>query len=187
DQIAIVRWIFEEFARVKCEEKIALELNQRNVPTENGRPWNRSKVARLLQNEAFIGNLVFNRRTKKLGTKAVHNPTALWIRTEGCVEPIIDRDLFSRVREIRKGRRFELSEEEMLVRLRKLWMKKGKLTARIVDDASGLPCQSSYSRRFGSIRNAYRLVGYTDTRPWECLEAYHRWLALNAKNAADLR
>lgn len=186
DEIATVRWIFEEFARVKCEEKIALELNQRNVPTANGRPWNRSKVARLLQNETFIGNLVFNRRTKKLGTKMVHNPAALWIRTAGCVEPIIDRELFSRVREIRRGRRFELSEEEMLVRLRKLWMKKGKLTARIIADAPGLPCDSSYSRHFGSLQNAYRLIGYTDTRHWGSLE-YNRWLELNAKNATELR
>ena len=182
-----MRWIFEEFARVKSEEKIVFELNRRNVPTENGRPWNRSKVARLLQNEAFIGNLVYNRHTKKLGTKMVHNPSSLWIRTEDCVEPIIDRDLFFRVREIRKGRRFELPEEEMLVRLRKLWMKKGRLTARIIDDAAGLPCNDCYYRHFGSLRNAYRLIGYTDVRHWEALEAYNRWLALNAKNAAELR
>jgi Recombinase len=95
-------------------------------------------IPRLLQNETFIGNLVYNRKTKKLGTKMVNNPSTLWIRTEGCVEPIIDRDLFFPVREIRKGRRFELPEEEMLVRLRKLWMKKGRLTARIIDDAAGL-------------------------------------------------
>ncbi|WP_275189087.1 recombinase family protein [Bradyrhizobium sp. CSA112] len=187
DETAIVRWIFEEFARVKSEEKIVRKLNRRNVPTENGRPWNRTKVARLLQNETFIGNLVYNRHTKKLGTKMVNNPPTLWIRTEGCVEPSIDRDLFFRVREIRKGRRFELPEEEMLVRLRKLWMKKGRLTARIIDDAAGLPCNDCYYRHFGSLRNAYRLIGYTDMRHWGALEAYNRWLALNANNAAELR
>jgi hypothetical protein len=31
------------------------------------------------------------------------------------------------------------------------------------------------------------LIGYTDMRHWEALEAYNRWLALNAKNAAELR
>ena len=138
--------------------------------------------------ETFIGNLVYNRKTKKLGTKMVNNPSTLWIRTEGCVEPIIDRDLFFRVREIRKRHRFELAEEEMLVRLRKLWMKKGRLTSeKIIDDAAGLPCNDCYYRHFGSLRNAYRLIGYTDMRHWEGLEAYNRWLALNAKSAAELR
>jgi hypothetical protein len=92
-----------------------------------------------------------------------------------------------RVREIRKGRRFELPDEEMLVRLRKLWMKKGRLTASIIDDASGLPCNGCYYKHFGSLQNAYRLIGYTDMRHWEALEAHNRWLALNAKNATELR
>lgn len=87
--------------------------------------------------------------------------------------PIVDRDLFFRVREIRKGRRFELPEEEMLVRLRKLWMKKGRLTARIIDDAAGLPCNDCYYRHFGSLRNVYRLIVYTDMKHWEALEAYN--------------
>jgi Recombinase len=43
DEAAIIRWIFEEFARVKSEEKIVRKLNRQNVPTENGRPWNRSQ------------------------------------------------------------------------------------------------------------------------------------------------
>ena len=187
DQIAIVRWIFEEFLRVKSEEKIVRELNRRNVPTNTDRPWNRAKVVRLLKNETYIGNLVYNRQTQKLGTKTANNPSAVWIRTEGCVEPIIDRDLFLRVNEMRKGRRLELSEEEMLSRLRRVLMKKGKLSATVIDETVGLPHSSTYYRYFGTLRNAYRLIGYNDTRHWEALEAYNRWLAINADNAAQLR
>lgn len=61
------------------------------------------------------------------------------------------------------------------------------MTARIIDDAAGLPCNDCYYRHFGSLRNVYRLIGYTDMKHWEALEAYNRWLALNAKNAAELR
>ena len=172
---------------MKSEEKIVRELNRRNVPTNTDRPWSRGKVVRLLKNETYIGNLVYNRQTQKLGTKTVNNPSAVWIRTEGCVEPIIDRDLFLRVNEMRKGRRLELSEEEMLSRLRRVLMKKGKLTATVIDETVGLPHSSSYYKYFGSLRNAYRLIGYNDTRYWEALEAYSRWLAVNADNAAQLR
>jgi DNA invertase Pin-like site-specific DNA recombinase len=167
DQIAIVRWIFEEFLRVKSEEKIVRELNRRNVPTNTDRPWNRAKVVRLLKNETYIGNLVYNRQTQKLGTKTANNPLAAWIRTEGCVEPIIDRDLFLRVNELRKERRLELSEEEMLSRLRRVLMKKGKLSATVIDETVGLPHSSTYYRYFGTLRNAYRLIGYNDTRHWK--------------------
>ena len=187
DQIAIVRWIFEEFLRVKSEEKIVRELNRRNVPTNTDQRWNRAKLVRLLKNETYIGNLVYNRQTQKLGTKTVNNPSAVWIRAEGCVEPIIDRDLFLRVNEMRKGRRLELSEEEMLSRLRRVLLKKGKLSATVIDDAVGLPHSGTYYKYFGSLRNAYRLIGYNDTRHWEALEAYNRWLAINADNAAQLR
>ena len=41
----------------------------------------------------------------------------------------------------------------MLVRLRKLLMKKGKLSYRIINAAPGLPHGSTYLARFGTLRN----------------------------------
>jgi Recombinase len=71
-------------------------------------------IGALLRNEAYIGNLVWNRVDQKLGGKKTNNPRALWIRGEGCVEPVIDRDVFLRAKKILEEHNVRISEEEML-------------------------------------------------------------------------
>ncbi|WP_338132263.1 recombinase family protein [Bradyrhizobium elkanii] len=61
DQVAIVKWIFAQCLKGKCDAWIARELNRRNVETSTGHPWNPALIYRILKNEAFIGNLLYNR------------------------------------------------------------------------------------------------------------------------------
>src|SRR6516164_10092989 len=128
----------------------------------------------LLRNETYIGNLVWNRSCSKLGAKKSKNPKDLWIRSEGCVEPIIDRDIFFRAQKIMNEYRITISEEEMLARLRKVLMKKGSLSTDIINTTPGLPRTITYLKHFGTLRNLYRLIGYNNTKYWKDLEAYQR-------------
>jgi DNA invertase Pin-like site-specific DNA recombinase len=187
DERAIIKWIFEEFLRGKSQSDIWRALNLRGVSKKNGRPWNHNVISALLRNETYIGNLVYNRVSDKLGAKRTNNPAATWIRSEGCVEPIIDRDVFFRARKRLEEYRVYISEEEMLVRLRKVLMKKGSLSAEIIDTTPGLPCTSTYLKHFGTLRNLYRLIGYNNTKYWDDLEAYQRWADLNRANGTCLR
>ena len=85
-------------------------------------------------------------------------------------------------------RRVCITEEEMLVRLRKVLMKKGKLSATIIDASPGLPSVSAYLLHFGTLRNVYRLIGYTGNQGyWDKLAAHKRWVNLHLGNAARLR
>src|SRR5216683_8379783 len=68
-EVAIVRWIFREFVQGKTEKRIARELNARGVLNNHGRPWNRAFIGSILKNEAYVGNLLYNRSSKKLGAK----------------------------------------------------------------------------------------------------------------------
>jgi DNA invertase Pin-like site-specific DNA recombinase len=184
---AVIRWIFEEFVHGKSQAEIIRELNWRGVPAKNGLPWSSNIVRALLRNEAYIGNLVWNRASQRLGAKTTNNPTDLWIRNEGCVEPIIDRDLFVRAKKILDEYRVHISEEEMLARLRKVLMKKGSLSAAIINKAPSLPCCATYLKHFGTLQNIYRLIGYNNTRYWDDLEAHRRWVDLNLRHAELLR
>jgi DNA invertase Pin-like site-specific DNA recombinase len=186
DEIAVVRWIFAQFLKKKSETAIARELNRRGTPTNTGRQWNRALIGRILRNESYIGNLLYNRRSSKLGEKKTLNPPTLWIRSEGCIEPIIEREVFLRTQKIIKERRVSLSEDEMLKRLRLTLMKKGKLSPKIIDETVGLPCTVIYMQRFGSLREAYRLIGYTSKRDCEYIESRRGWADVNAKLAAEL-
>jgi len=76
----------------------------------------------------------------------------------------------------------------MLVRLRKVLMKKGKLSASIIDASPVLPSVSAYLLHFGTLRNLYRLIGYTDNQGyWDKLAAHKRSVNLQLENAARLR
>jgi hypothetical protein len=97
----------------------------------------------ILTNESYIGNLVWNRRSKRLKQKALENPERLWIRSNGALSPIIDPKLFARVQELMQGRWISLSKEKMLARLRKALHENGRLTSKIINETPGLPCTAT--------------------------------------------
>jgi hypothetical protein len=74
----------------------------------------------------------------------------------------------------------------MLTRLRKTLMKRRKLSPAIIDDTVGLPCTATYMNRFGSLRNVYRLIGYTPKRDYEYLDSRAGWADLNTKLASQV-
>jgi DNA invertase Pin-like site-specific DNA recombinase len=188
DQVEVVKWIFEEYLRSKSQQAIARELNRRGIQTNQGGPWRKNSIGELLRNEAYIGSFIYNRDTEKLGAKRTHNPRELWIRCEGAIEPIIERDVFLRAKKIMEERCVRIPEDEMLTRLRKVLAKKGKLSAELIDATPGLPSVSAYLIHFGTIRNIYRLIGYSGNRGyWEKLAAHKRWVGLHLENAARLR
>ncbi|WP_298373831.1 recombinase family protein [uncultured Bradyrhizobium sp.] len=174
-EVAIVKWIFAQCLKGKTDEWIARELNRREVASSTGHPWNSALVYRVLKNEAFIGNLVYNRMSRKLKGPRVFNPPDQWIRVEGCIDPIISTSIFERVQKLLASRRVEISETEMLARLRKTLRKRGRLTTGIINSTVGLPCFHTYIRHFGSIREAFRLIGYTSERDHTYIDAKESW------------
>jgi hypothetical protein len=59
-----------------------------------------------------------------------------------------------------------LSRGEMLQALRKLWRKHGYLSLRLIEKCEEVPSTYAYETYFGSIREAYRLIGY---KPSHCV------------------
>ncbi|MET3906080.1 DNA invertase Pin-like site-specific DNA recombinase [Bradyrhizobium sp. S3.3.6] len=181
EEVAVVRWVFQRFLEVRSEVVIAAELNRKDVPTSTGTRWTRATVNRILRNENYVGNLTFNRRSRKLRQSYTDNPPEVWITSEACIEPIIERDAFLNVNKIIEERRVDLTDEEMLSRLRGTLLKEGRISCAIVDGTIGLPCTSTYQKHFGSLRNVYRLIGYTPKRSYEFLESRPLWAEENAK------
>lgn len=186
DEVAIVRWIFLQFLERKSETAIARELNEKAVPTTTGRSWDRASIGRIIRNENYIGNLLYNRRSRKLGETGTQNPPELWIRSEGCITPIVDRETFLAARKVIERRRVDLSEEEMLLRLRKTLAKRGKLSPAIINDTIGLPCVKTFMDHFGSLRNVYRLIGYKSRRDCDYIESRQGWADINSGLAVQL-
>lgn len=171
----IVREIYRRFVNdLAPERQIADELNARGVTRELGQPWTRGTVHQILINEKYIGNNVWNRISFKLKQKRVRNPPDMWIRADGVFPALIDRDLFEAAQTIIRVRSFRMTDEEMLNALRNLRQGTGMLSGLIIDEADGLPSSSAYRCRFGSLLQAYRLVGYTPRRDYRYVEINRR-------------
>jgi DNA invertase Pin-like site-specific DNA recombinase len=181
EEIAVVKWIFNEFLKVKSEIAIARRLNRAAIPSGTGGLWDNSLIGRLIRDERYIGNLIYNRRSHKLGDKFVSNPPDAWIRSEGCIEPIVDLAVFLKAKAIIEQRRPNLSDEEMLTRLRRTLAKKGRLTPLVINGTAGMPSSTIYIRRFGSLRKAYSLIGYTSGRDCSYIDSRQTWADLTAK------
>jgi len=168
-----VRWIYSTFVRKKkTESQIANILNEKRVPNGHNRPWNRHTIKRILRSEKYIGNSVWNRTSCKLQNRLVANKPDQWVRADGAFEAIIDKSLFEAAQAIYReravhpigGRPRLYSDDEMLTRLRHLLQHRGYLSKHLLDKSSGIQCASAYEARFGSLSEAYRLIGYTPER-----------------------
>lgn len=159
----IVRQIFNSFAsRKKTRTEIASELNAKGIRNARGRRWSMLTISNMLKNEVYRGNIVYNRRSQKLGTKYVRNPRDMWIRCDNALEPIVSAKLFAQAQkvmaELRGGR--TITNKELLAMLAAVLRKKGRLSMKIMQFAPELPHYTIYKRRFGSVLNAYKRVGF---------------------------
>ncbi|PBB65963.1 recombinase family protein [Mesorhizobium sp. WSM4312] len=187
DEIATVQWIFSHFVKThRTELEIARLLNRRGVMSDLGRPWKRESVRRLLTNETYIGNSVWNRRSCKLRGKGVDNPPDQWVRMEGAFEPIVDRKLFKRAQLIQKTLYLRMNNDEMLAALKKVLARRGALSTAIIDAAPECPAASLYYTRFGSLLKLYEFIGYQLPRNCRIIAAKKRLKTVRLKAIDDL-
>ena len=109
-EAAIIRRILEEYAVGKSPKRIAADLNREGIKAPSGGEWgfstingNRQRGTGILNNELYIGRLVWNRLRyiKDPGTgKRVSrlNPEVDWISQEVPDLRIVDQDLWDRVK-----------------------------------------------------------------------------------------
>ncbi len=161
EEVENVRWMYEAFLKDgNTEREIAADLNSRGILTDFERPWTRSTVHEVLTNEKYIGNNVYHRTSFKLKRKHVQNARDRWIRAENAFEGIIDIKTFQAVQAIILARSQKLTDEEMLDRLREVLKQHGRISGLLIDEHEELPSSSAFQHRFGSLINAYRLIGY---------------------------
>ena len=61
EQAEVVKWIFAQVLSGKGTQKIADELNQKDVPTKKGGHWSAATIRGMLTNEKYIGDAVFQK------------------------------------------------------------------------------------------------------------------------------
>ena len=160
EELRIVQWIFSTFTRRrKSESEIVKSLNKRGVSSGLGRPWTYARVHKILKNEIYLGDDIWNRSSIKLGKKKVWNSPDVWLRVRRDFAPIIDQAQFEAAQAIIRERRRRPSNEQLLEKLRRLYDKHGFLDTRLIDRTNDVPSLSFLYDRFGGLRKIHKLIG----------------------------
>lgn len=159
----VVRRVFKAFVvERKTRTQIAVELNAAGIRNARGKLWTSLTISNTLKNEAYIGHLMYNRRSQKLGEKQVTNPPEMWVRRDNAFQPVIEPKLFAkaqrRLKEVEYGR--VISDQDMLDRLAALLRAKGHLSLKLMMTTKGIPHYKTYAQRFGSLADVFRRVGF---------------------------
>jgi hypothetical protein len=156
-----VRRVFNAYAvEKKSLTVIASELNAGGITTTRGMNWTSAAIHIMLTNEAYLGSIVYNRKSFKLQRALIKNPPEMWIRHDTAVAPIVCPAMFHRAQKLRAQRNEKITDREALNRLAALWRRAGDLSKIIIEKAEGVPSPTTYTTRFGSLANAYRLIGF---------------------------
>ena len=107
NEVAVIREIFDLGTRHGMGAKrIANELNSKGYTAPRSKHWNSSTIDTILNNRVYVGDQVWfkSRKVGRDGRK--RNAKDDWIVSENAHDPLIDRELFEKRREIAASRRF---------------------------------------------------------------------------------
>jgi hypothetical protein len=104
----------------------------------------------------------------------------------GAFDPIVDPVTFAEAQKILVGRTVNQSDEEMLNRLRALATSKGSLTLRLIEASDEIASSTTYRRRFGSLRHACQLIGYSHPEQFVRSDQYCRTIGLREELVAKI-
>jgi hypothetical protein len=129
------------------------------MPNVIGRSWSSISVRELLSNEKYLGTCVYNRTSKKLGAKWRRNPHQEWVRKPGAFDAIVSLDRFEAAQAQLKENASFYTDNELLDHLTATWCRAGTLNRNVIG-ARNTPAGNTYRKHFGSLGDAYRLIGY---------------------------
>jgi len=178
-EIQIVKDIYRMFISDKrslCS--IARKLNSNGVPRPGHSKWDFSAVRTILTHLNYVGCAVFGRITKRLHAPAVKVPKSEWILRPGAFEPIVDSATFAEAQKVIGQHRCQRTDGDLLDDLRRLLASEGRLSFNLIKRSPDLMAPGTYSIRFGSLRNAYKLIGYGHSNRLGGVELRHRTMAL---------
>jgi DNA invertase Pin-like site-specific DNA recombinase len=161
EEIRTARKIFSLFVDAGFgERKIARHINERGMVTRKGKPWSRETVHRILIDPKYVGDLLYNRTVSRMGSLAVPNARENWTYVPNQFPAVISREVWNKAQDILRQRAERRTETDMLSRLRVLFAKHGRLSYHLIDAEPGMLSAQTYHKRFGSILEAYRRVGW---------------------------
>lgn len=138
---------------------VARELNSQGRPSLDKGPWNSRRVAALLRNRIYVGDLVANQRYTQFGKIRVLPPEE-WHVIADAAPAIVDRQTFDAVQKRRAARAAGASAEVVLKDLKAIFARVGRISHKVLLK-HGRWSPRVYISRLGPINQMYALCGAT--------------------------
>lgn len=159
DEVALVRRIYSWYTEDGWgDSEIARQLRAEGRKTHMGIPWDPGTVRRVLTNERYCGQMLYNQTSRRMRAKATRNPEVEWIRFVDAVEPMVSGECFDRARRIRAARAAGPDPADVLDCLRALYLRHGTINSDLCKDSS-LPGRETIKKLFGGYVQAYAAAG----------------------------
>jgi hypothetical protein len=179
EEVECVKEIYRMFTEAnRSVHGIAMELNRRGTKYLGNTQWDYTAVYSILTHPKYSGCNRFGRTSQKLGTAQTQRPKSEWIFTPKAFTSIVAESTFQEAQRLLSVRTVNRSNEELLERLRSLLANKGELSMRLMRATPEIPSPSVYRSRFGSIRNAYGLIGYGGPHDFDPIDLRRRTQAI---------
>jgi DNA invertase Pin-like site-specific DNA recombinase len=162
-EVKTVRWLFRNAAAGCRLPEIVRRLNASGSRTRKGRPWTLSSVRDMINDERYIGTTVFGRDNSRRIRQAGDMPREA-IRVEHAFPPVIQPELFHQAQVAQRKFSTRLTDDEILNAMRDLWRRKGRISSALLAADPDTPTAQVYLHRFGSLRAAYKKIGYVQER-----------------------
>ena len=162
EEVKVVRMMFDLYTVSGMGfQRIATILNEKGIKPDGRQRWTKEAVQYLLANPKYAGASVYNRTSFKLSKKVVRNPPSMWVRHDGAFESVVSQEQFFQAQNLMRSRQPKyLNDEVMLEQLRQLWIRTGRLSADLINQERDAPSVTAILRHFGTLKNAYSLIGY---------------------------
>jgi DNA invertase Pin-like site-specific DNA recombinase len=178
-EVQTVREIYGLFVGKRLSTAaIAEELNCRGIRYLKGRSWYQVGVYRVLTHPKYCGCHVFGQRSQILKGPNISMPKSTWCVVSNAFEPIVKREIFEEAQRIIHSKTFFKTNDRVLDALRALWAEKGRLSQKLISKSKDVPSTQTFWSRFGGLRNAYRLIGYSGIQSSPDITATRKKLAV---------
>lgn len=163
EEVKVVRWMFRQSAAGRTNQQIVKRLNARHIPSGHPRGWTLTRVREMLDDERYIGTLIYARYSRAIGRQEGPSPDRV-LRVPGAFPALVSPKLFQQAKAARAGRYRRLTNDELLQAMREVWQRHGRISSSLLGQDGLSPSVQVYLRRFGSLRAAYEQIGYTQSR-----------------------
>lgn len=161
EEVICIRDMFNWAGQGMRPPEIAAKLNAQGRFWHHGLSWTPDRVRSTLRNPTYAGVVVYGRTSARFRTPKIHKPSNTWVVNDKVAPAIISAELFDKVQKrlpVYLGN--FLSDEEVVARLKLLLKRRGRLSETIINDSALVPSVSYLRKRFGTMRQIYKLAAF---------------------------